>query len=103
MANLGVTNITEAILWGLYHGLELAWQAGCRRLIAKMDSHIAVELMGKEISRTHPLSNLIGCYKDLLTRDWIVIFKHTFREGNRVVDKLTNFCNSLSLGHHILS
>lgn len=55
------------------------------------------------VEAEHPCFNLIWQCKDLIARDWVVHFKHTYREGNRVVDWLANHALNLSLGLHCLS
>ena len=36
--NIGMCSITKAELWGMYHGLILAWNKGIRLLIVEADS-----------------------------------------------------------------
>ena len=43
-ANLGVYSITQAKLWGVLYGLQLAVGLGYERLLAKVDSLCAVIL-----------------------------------------------------------
>lgn len=38
-ANLGIANVIEAELWGLFHGLTLAWQNNCRKVVVDGDDY----------------------------------------------------------------
>lgn len=101
-ANLGIATVTEAELWGLYHGLQMAWNVGCKKIIVEMDSLIVLQLMQKDLMETHPLKVLIVCCQQFLQRDWIVKFQHVYREGNRVADKLANWSLQQGIGTHKL-
>lgn len=50
----------------------------------------------------HPLAPLIMSCMSFMDRDWEIRFEHTFREGNRVVDKLANLGLSQSQGFHLI-
>lgn len=49
----------EAELWGLYHGLSLAWGKGYKKMIIETDSMEAIELFDKRGSCSHHLQHLL--------------------------------------------
>lgn len=71
---LGIATVNEAEIWGLYNGLQLAWNAGCRRLIVKLDSQVVIQLLNKDLPEIHPLRVLIVCCQQMLNKEWIVKF-----------------------------
>lgn len=89
-------------LWGVIHGLEVAWDRGFRRVHVEVDSKTTLQLIEKGVSAVHPLSSLVILCQGFMVRDWVVRFSHIFREGNKVVDSLANFAFSLELGLHCL-
>lgn len=99
-ANLGIVSVTEAELWGLYYGLQMAWTSGHKRLIVKMDSQVALNLITQDLAQTHPLRVIVVCCQQMLSRDWVVKFNHTLREGNRVADSLANWSLQQGIGIH---
>ena len=44
-ARLHNVSVLEAKLWGIYHGLKLAWERGFRKIIVYSDSLIAINLL----------------------------------------------------------
>jgi hypothetical protein len=44
-ARLHNVSMLEAELWGIYHGLKLAWERGFRKIIVYSDSLIAINLL----------------------------------------------------------
>ncbi|KAH9771139.1 putative ribonuclease H protein [Citrus sinensis] len=71
-ANLGVCSVTSAELWGLFHGLSIAWLYGFRRVIVEVDSKCVLQL----VSHSSPIINehfsLIQVIQELLRRDWLI-------------------------------
>lgn len=90
VANLGVDNRAEVKIRGVYYGLQLAWNEGYKRIIISSDSQITLHLLQIKPNLSHPLAPLIASCKNLMKRNWILKLEHTFREGNRLADELTN-------------
>lgn len=56
--NLGSALNIAAELWGIIHGLQLAWEAGHERVIIETDSKAAIMLLNKP-PEFSPHSNLL--------------------------------------------
>ncbi|CAI0384499.1 unnamed protein product [Linum tenue] len=61
-----------------------------------------MELIRESVG-THPHYILISQIQQLLSRDWQVVLKHVFREGNVVADYLASLGNSHSVGEHAIT
>ena len=81
-ANLGFCAIIVAELWGALYGLDLAWRAGRRNVILELDSMSAIQLIQKNVNRSHPHATVIARVKKLLARSWEVRLRHIYREAN---------------------
>ena len=44
---IGESSVTMAELWGLYQGLNLAWNVGIRRLLVEVDSSCVAQMTAK--------------------------------------------------------
>nr|XP_025625612.1 uncharacterized protein LOC112717904 [Arachis hypogaea] len=87
MANLGNCHAFQAELWGVFHGLNMAWDLGMRRIIIETDS---VEVY-KEISKgrkTQNYNSLVREIQKLKDKSWEIKFMHTHRSGNASADHL---------------
>ncbi|CAL1355748.1 unnamed protein product [Linum trigynum] len=89
IVNMGTCSAIQAELWGIFHGLGLAWQNGSRTLIVETDSQLALQLIEKRKDPVHPLATLLTAIRRRLAQDWVVRLCHTYREGNRVADWLS--------------
>ncbi|CAL1359363.1 unnamed protein product [Linum trigynum] len=89
VCSLGSCSAILAELWGIYHGLGVAWQQGSRALILETDSQMALQLIDKRTDPLHPHSTLLGAIRRRIARDWVVKLAHTYREGNRAADWLS--------------
>ncbi|KAF7823498.1 putative reverse transcriptase [Senna tora] len=98
----GSCDILVAEMWGIFHGLELAWNLGHRRVIVEADSLVVVNMMKQGCSASHPCSPLVQRAHTWINRDWHIWIQHSFREGNRVVDRLAAEGHKLPIGVHIL-
>ncbi|CAN1312812.1 Putative ribonuclease H protein At1g65750 [Linum perenne] len=79
-------------------GLELAWDLGLRKVNMKLDSKAAIAAIDGDPESTSWHSRILHKIRDLRNRDWVVLFTHTFREGNRVADLLAHEGHSLAFG-----
>ncbi|KAF7815419.1 ribonuclease H [Senna tora] len=91
--NLGSCSILMAEMWGVLSGIELAWQRGSRKLEVEMDSLVVCGMVQGTTVETHPCFPMLNRIHNLLRRDWEVVFRHSYREGNRATDAMA------SLGH----
>ncbi|CAL1413418.1 unnamed protein product [Linum trigynum] len=89
VCNLGSCSTILAELWGIYHGLGVAWQQGCRTLILETDSQMALQLIDKRTDPLHPHATLLAAIRRRIAQDWVVKLAHTYREGNRAADWLS--------------
>ncbi|KAF7820033.1 hydroquinone glucosyltransferase-like [Senna tora] len=87
MANLGLSNVLTAELWGIYHGLKVAWDRGFKKvIIVESDSSLAVnQILGKFIGggSVHPITQSI---KSLLLCSCEVEIKYIPRSSNMCAD-----------------
>lgn len=88
--NIGVCSVTAAELWALYHGLELAWAEGLRKISVAVDSTAVMTLISKEPEQFNPNRPLIKACRNYLKRAWECKIEHTYREGNQAADWLAN-------------
>ncbi|CAN1335133.1 hypothetical protein LINPERPRIM_LOCUS36647, partial [Linum perenne] len=45
----------------------------------------------------------LSCFQELRSRDWSLVIKHTYREGNRAADYLASIGYSYPFGSHTVS
>lgn len=100
--NLGSCAVLKAELWGVLQGLKLAWVLGFRKVLVETDSLLVKNLIGKKLKLCHPLFSLVVQCQGSICRDWIVQFRHIYREANHVADFLASFALSFPLGFHVL-
>ncbi|KAH9781703.1 reverse transcriptase domain-containing protein [Citrus sinensis] len=66
---IGSCSITVAELWGLYQGLQLAWNSGIRRLKVETDSLCVTQLVARPSVMTNEYTPLVQAIKDYLKLD----------------------------------
>ncbi|GMP42390.1 hypothetical protein CsSME_00012160 [Camellia sinensis var. sinensis] len=84
---VGHSSIVSAELWGLWHGLQLAWHEGHHRVVVESDSAEAVLALRK----TNPLLpqfNLLHEIWELMARSWECDLQQIGREANVCDDLL---------------
>jgi ribonuclease HI len=81
-------NVLYAEIMAIHHGLEFCWNKGFRNVVCYSDSLQAVTLVKEGVSPFHSFANELQKICQLRSRDWTVLFEHTFREGNRCADHL---------------
>ncbi|CAN0904227.1 Putative ribonuclease H protein At1g65750, partial [Linum grandiflorum] len=101
--NLGSCSITRAEMRGLTTGLDVAWKLGCRKVVAFIDSQAALDLFLQEGDIHHTHQAEVLTFRELLSRDWEVVLKHTFREANQAADHLASIGDRFPLGRHSIS
>jgi ribonuclease HI len=83
-----IPNILFAEIMAIWHGLELCWERGFRKVLCYSDSLLSVNLIKEGVTPHHRFANEIHRIKKLLARDWEVTISHTLREGNVCADVL---------------
>ncbi|XP_024042019.1 uncharacterized protein LOC112099143 [Citrus clementina] len=68
-ANLGVCSVIKAELWGVLHGLRMAWDLGYRRIQVGTDNCSVVQLIKENNANVTEFSNIIEMIKELIRRD----------------------------------
>ena len=100
--NLGMCSVLSTELWGLLHGLRVAWGHGFRRLQVGVDNKSIVHFL----ERAHPSANknaILGkAIRELLVRDWIFHIEHVYREANSAADFITSYSLTTPIGLHVL-
>ncbi|CAN1120452.1 Putative ribonuclease H protein At1g65750 [Linum perenne] len=92
----------RAELRGTIVGLELAWEAGHRRVAAQVDSQVVINLLRASDDLNHQFAGEISTLCQLINRDLEVSFSHTYQEGNHVVDYLASIGHNLDFGLHFI-
>ena len=88
MIRIGCNPIEEAVTWALLQGFKMAWENGVIKLIVKVDSlTVYRRVKGMEEALTSH-ANMIQECQEWLARGWIITFKHIYREGNQLTNKL---------------
>ncbi|CAN1294441.1 Putative ribonuclease H protein At1g65750 [Linum perenne] len=99
--NLGSCSITRAEIRGALEGLQHAWEAGHRNVL-QLDSKTAISVLTKgETSNQFSLE--IAHFRELRGRDWSLVVKHIYREGNRAADHLASIGYDYPVGTHSIS
>ncbi|CAN1128563.1 Putative ribonuclease H protein At1g65750 [Linum perenne] len=99
--NLGSCSITRAEIRGALEGLQHAWEAGHRNVL-QLDSKTAISVLTKgETSNQFSLE--IAHFRELRGRDWSLVVKHIYREGNRAADHLASIGYDYPVGSHSIS
>ena len=62
--NLGQCSVLEAELWGIYEGLNLAWEAGLRNIILESDSVKAVPMVKSMTQERNPFASTVCKIKE---------------------------------------
>ena len=90
--------MTSAELWGLFHGLSIAWQYGFRKVYVEVDSMCVMKLISNSNPPINEHFTLIREIQALLRRDWLTKVEHIYREANEAADFLASYSFSFPLG-----
>ncbi|KAG8381639.1 hypothetical protein BUALT_Bualt06G0142500 [Buddleja alternifolia] len=80
-------SVLEAEIRAILLGLELAWEAGVRKVILESDSTTTLSSI-EDTSIEHHHFSVIEDIRRMLERDWEVSLCHVWREANHVADDL---------------
>ncbi|CAN1142925.1 Elongation factor 1-alpha [Linum perenne] len=81
--------------------MKLAWEAGFKKVVVQADSRAAILLINAEGPPSHQHAGEVLIIRELMLREWEVVIRHVYREGNRSADFLANLGHSRSLGRHL--
>ncbi|CAN1198722.1 Putative ribonuclease H protein At1g65750 [Linum perenne] len=98
--NIGSCSITRAEMRGAIEGLHRVWEAGYRRVVLKMDSRAAIDLLSNGDASTNQHSMETMQFQELMGRDWDLEIEHTYREGNQAADFLASIGYGYPFGSH---
>lgn len=70
----------------MLHGLSLVWSIGTRNINCYADSMDVLTLINALLSHFHKYVVLVQDICDSLQREWIVVLRHTLRQGNQCAD-----------------
>ncbi|KAH9666870.1 reverse transcriptase domain-containing protein [Citrus sinensis] len=101
-AHLGVCSVLKAELWGVLHGLRMAWDLGYRRIQVGVDNCSVVQIIRENNAHVNEISNIIEMIRELMRRDWRIQIDHIYREANSAADFLSTHALSLLVGVHFL-
>lgn len=89
----------------LPQGLHPFWDGNgsIKRVIMEIDSMIIIQFLEKGMETKHPCCPIYYQYKNLIVKDQVVRFKHSYMEENRPVDCLANMAFNVQLGTHCFS
>lgn len=102
-AGLGSCSITEAELWAICRGLQLAQDRGLHQIAIETDSVVAKNLIVGDCSPLHPCFNLVKNIWDMLDLQRRFSLKHIFREANQVADGFAKFSLKLDCNHTVFT
>ncbi|CAN1139368.1 Putative ribonuclease H protein At1g65750 [Linum perenne] len=81
----------------------LAWDASFKKFLVQTDSQTTISLIEVDGSPGHQYAEEIFSIRDLIHRDWEVVFSHIYCEGNYETDFLAQCGHSLPIGVHPFS
>jgi ribonuclease HI len=87
---VGLCSAFIAELWGVVEGLRLAHRLGFKKVELNIDSEAVVHVVNNGISSSVMGYSLLQRIRNLLSMDWTVEMKHTYREANKCAHGMTN-------------
>ncbi|KAF7833065.1 Non-LTR retroelement reverse transcriptase [Senna tora] len=88
MRKIGTGSVLNAELWSILCALEVAWNAGFKKLVIETDCLTAVNIITDSVQRSHPCFAMLSRINAWFMLDWEVEVVHTLREGNEAADAL---------------
>ncbi|KAJ8767159.1 hypothetical protein K2173_013556 [Erythroxylum novogranatense] len=95
--NLGICSVTNAELWGLLDGLQIAWSLGINKVEVESDNMSVIQWLNNHNQESTD-NALICSIRELMSRCWQVKLHHVFREGNATADAMAQIRPEVSLG-----
>ncbi|GKV05100.1 hypothetical protein SLEP1_g17144 [Rubroshorea leprosula] len=101
--NVGDASIFIAELWGLREGLRLCKSLGLSKIVADMDSLMAVSFIQEHRMPDNLSAAILVEIQSLMLEFEACLLQHTLREGNAAADFLASLGHSLPPGLRIWS
>ena len=101
IVNLGTCSVLLVELWGLLHGLRMAWENDFRRVQVGVDNESVVHLLTMASVPENENATLIKAIQKLLEQDWIVQLEHVYREANCAADFLATYSLNSPIGLYV--
>lgn len=90
-ANFGVCSAYKAEIMAAMLGLNMAKEMGIPKLVLQMDNEACIQVLKSEEFPGGECHHIINYCRSLISfSGWEVKIIHTFREGNKVADRLAN-------------
>ncbi|KAK5832465.1 hypothetical protein PVK06_016267 [Gossypium arboreum] len=86
LGEIGHWPVAQAELWGIADGVDVAWNAGYRRVEVGCDCLQAINGRDNRNDNAAALSRI----KEFCNRDWQVSFSHIYRGANMVADGMAS-------------
>lgn len=86
---LEVDLVLESELWGIYHGLRLAWGRGYKKLLVETDSQEVLDLLTGNAFNNHTFHCLIQGILDIGAGNTEILRRNINRDFNEAANKLT--------------
>ncbi|KAF7844517.1 ribonuclease H [Senna tora] len=84
VCNIRVCGVVDSELWGMFKGLEVAWNHGCRKVYLASDSKLAMDTVVNGVEGSHSAAPMVERIRRLVKRRWDVEIAHTYREANKL-------------------
>ena len=101
--NIGMGDIIQAEIWGVFNGLKLALDLQIKNLVVECDSTTAILLINGRDHDLHPFGTLITNCQWLMEKFDHCMLYHIYRERNVVADSLAKSSILGATGLHILT
>ena len=99
--NIGFGSMNTAELWGLFQGVNIAWDRGICYLIEEVDSQCVSQLISFIILMPNAHFSHIIAIKEVMNRQRFITIKNIYREANFAADCMAKLAGSLPLGLHV--
>lgn len=96
--NLSKGSIFEAEIWGILEGIKLVWDLGFRKVVVEADSLGAINLCDNIVDSLSARRLLLMEIQRWKMKEWRIVFRHQFREGNRATDCLAGLSRVIQEG-----
>ena len=85
---IGVTSSFEVELWALRDGLSICVERSSPAIEVELDAKAIIDILMQPIQSNSLVSPLLDDCRQLASQIPQILFKHCYREANRVVDHL---------------
>ncbi|XP_019173838.1 PREDICTED: uncharacterized protein LOC109169412 [Ipomoea nil] len=98
-SSVGRCQVLEAEAWGVFHGLRLAREEGCAKLLVESDSKQLIDKLRKKDKASSKVCNIMWRCMREADRLQQVEYVHVRREGNKVADWLARSAIATQVGY----